>query len=136
VACRARRRSAAPEPVPGAEALHLWAPNFTELEWKDIITLHDHDAIGEFRQKLVEAESTVAGLADPERQIALKDIGYQAALDSRRSETTKWLDFGIDLAAGAVVDLVPYGGSRLLRGHWRCQAPQGQDRMDGDPAGP
>jgi hypothetical protein len=125
-----------PEPVPGAEALHLWAPNFTELEWKDIITLHDHDAIGEFRQKLVEAESTVAGLADPERQIALKDIGYQAALDSRRSETTKWLDFGIDLAAGAVVDLVPYGGSRLLRGHWRCQAPQGQDRMDGDPAGP
>jgi hypothetical protein len=37
------------EPIPGAEALHLWAPN-------------DHDAIGEFRQKLVEAESTVAGL--------------------------------------------------------------------------
>jgi hypothetical protein len=99
-----------PEPVPGAEALHLWAPNFTALEWNEIIKLHDHDAIGEFRQKLVEAESTVAGLADPGRQIALKDIGYQAALDSLRSKTAKWLDFGIDLAAGAVVDLVPYGG--------------------------
>jgi hypothetical protein len=41
------------EPVPGAEALHLWAPNFTELEWRHIISLHDHDAIGEFREKLV-----------------------------------------------------------------------------------
>jgi hypothetical protein len=99
-----------PEPVPGAEALHLWAPNFTELEWKDIIKLHDHDAIGELRQKLVEAESTVAGLAEPERQLALKDIGYQASLDALRSRTTKWLDVGIDLAVESVVDLVPYGG--------------------------
>jgi len=27
-----------------------------------------------------------------------------------RSKTTKWLDVGIDLAVGSVVDLVPYGG--------------------------
>jgi hypothetical protein len=98
------------EPIPGAEALHLWAPNFTKLEWKDIIKLHNHDAIGEFRQTLIEAESTVAGLQEGERELALKDLGYQAALDSLRSKTAKWRDFGIDLALGSVIDLIPYGG--------------------------
>jgi hypothetical protein len=99
-----------PEPIPGAEALHLWAPNFTGLEWKDIIKLHEHEAIGEFRVKLVEAEATVAGLPDDERRVALKDIGYQAALDALRAKATKWRDLGLDLAMESVVDLIPYGG--------------------------
>src|SRR5262249_50290571 len=90
-----------PEPVSGAEALHLWAPNFTELQWQDIIKLHDHDAIGEVRQKLVEAEATGGGPAGPERQVGLKDIGYQAALESLRSKTAKRVDVGIDLAVGS-----------------------------------
>jgi hypothetical protein len=63
------------ERVPGATALHLWAPNFTTLDWKQLIALHDHDAIGEFRQKLVEAEQTISGLDLDERELALKDIG-------------------------------------------------------------
>lgn len=98
------------EPVPGATALHLWAPNFTTLTWKQIIALHDHDAIGDFRQKLVEAEQTVSGLPEDERELALKDIGYQAALDALRSRSAQWRDLGAELVVGSIVDLVPYGG--------------------------
>jgi hypothetical protein len=98
------------EPIPGAAALHLWAPNFTKLEWKHILELHDHDAIGEFRQKLVEAEQTVTGVPKNERAVALKDIGYQAALEALRDRSAGWIDLGIDMAIGSVVDLIPYGG--------------------------
>jgi hypothetical protein len=58
--------------VSGTEALHLWAPNFTDLPWKRIIELHDHDAIGEFRAKLAEAEEQCANLSGAERSLALK----------------------------------------------------------------
>jgi len=98
------------EPIPGAAALHLWAPNFTNLEWKHILDLHDHDAIGEFRQKLVEAEQTVVGLPEQERDVALKDIGYQAALDALRARSAGWVDLGVDIAVGSLIDLIPYGG--------------------------
>lgn len=49
-------------------------------------------------------------LAEPERQLALKDIGYQAALKALRAKAARWRGLGLDLAAGSVIDLIPYGG--------------------------
>jgi hypothetical protein len=116
------------EPVPGAAALHLWAPNFTTLDWKQIVALHDHDAIGEFRQKLVEAEETVSGLGENERELALKDIGYQAALDALKDRSARWRDVGAELLIGSLVDLVPYGGLlySMITGGARVQKQQSE----------
>src|SRR5207237_7549646 len=47
------------ERTPGVLALYALAPNFTDLPWPDIIALHDDDAIGAFRAKMVEFESEV-----------------------------------------------------------------------------
>ncbi len=61
--------------VPGSAALRAWVPAFHTVPWKDIVALHDHDAIGAFREKLIEAEEAVADLPEPERPTALKDVG-------------------------------------------------------------
>jgi hypothetical protein len=50
------------------------------VPWKDIVALHDHDAIGAFREKLIEAEDSVAGLPGTERPNALKDFGIEELL--------------------------------------------------------
>ena len=95
----------------GAEALHLWAPNFTALPWKRIIELHDHGAIGEFRAKIAEAEEECAGLSEGERLLALKDIGYQAALLKAARLMPDWTDVAVDAGVGALIDIVPWGGT-------------------------
>jgi hypothetical protein len=58
---------------PGANALRLWSPNFSELSWETIIGAHDHDAIGAFRSKLLEAEQKVAPLPADQQDEALRD---------------------------------------------------------------
>ena len=97
--------------IVGTEALQLWAPNFTDLPWKRIIELHDHEAIGEFRAKIAEAEEQCANLSGEDRALALKDIGYQAALQKAGRLTPGWVDIGVDVAAGALIDIVPWGGT-------------------------
>lgn len=98
------------ERAPGALALHLWAPNFTYLSWKRIIELHDHDAIGAFRAKLVEAEEQVVSLPEEEQEVALRDIGYREALEKVRALTPTRSDVAVDVAAGVVFDWLPFGG--------------------------
>ena len=85
-------------------------PNFTTLSWKRVIELHDHDAIGAFRAKLIEAEETVADLDESERELALKDIGYQELLRKVRELMPTWGGVAAEAGAGALIDLLPYGG--------------------------
>jgi hypothetical protein len=90
--------------APGAVALYALAPNFTELPWPDIIALHDDDAIGAFRAKLVEFEHEVADRPEHEWDAAIKDLGLDAAIKKANERLGKpahiVADVAVDLAAG------------------------------------
>ena len=69
---------------PGTEALTVWIPDFSDRPWHDIIALHDHDAIGAFRAKLVEAELEIAPLRGRDRRTALAQVGLRETTEALR----------------------------------------------------
>lgn len=92
--------------IPGAEALSLWIPDFTNKPWHDLIALHDHEAIGTFRAKLLEAEAEVAGLKGTKRKLALKDIGLREITDALRKRFPTLREAALDVALDAVSGVV------------------------------
>jgi hypothetical protein len=66
--------------TPGAVALHALAPDFTGLPWRDVIALHDDDAIAELRAKFVEFEEAVADRPEEEHVEAIADLALDASL--------------------------------------------------------
>lgn len=93
--------------VPGAEALSLWIPDFSNKPWHDVIALHDHDAIGAFRAKLLEAETEVSGLKGATRTHALQEIGLREVTESLRKRFPTLregaFDVALDVASGIVL---------------------------------
>jgi hypothetical protein len=73
------------ESPPGSDALLAWVPDFSQLPWNEIIALHDHDAIGAFRGKLIEAEEKVAQVAEADRAAALAQFGIAELSDALRA---------------------------------------------------
>ncbi len=92
--------------VPGAEALSLWIPDFTNRPWHDLIALHDHDAIGAFRAKLLDAEAEVAGLKGTKRKLALKEIGMREVTSALRKRFPTLREAALDVALDAVSGVV------------------------------
>jgi hypothetical protein len=90
--------------TPGALALHALAPDYTALSWPDVIALHDDDAIGAFRAKLVELEEAVADRAEDEWEQAIYDLGFEEALrqanDRLPSVRAELADVAVDIATG------------------------------------
>ena len=90
--------------APGALALHALAPDYTALSWADIIALHDDDAIGAFRAKLVELETAVAHSPEEEWEQAIFDLGFDESLRKANerlpSARSQVADVAVDLAAG------------------------------------
>jgi hypothetical protein len=101
--------------APGSAALRVWVPDFSQLSWPDVIALHDHDAIGSFREKLVEAEQAIAGIRDEERETALRDF-YLAELadkvaDLLPSRKRIGLEVGSSLAVDALTHAISFAGT-------------------------
>jgi hypothetical protein len=90
--------------TPGMLALYALAPNFTALPWPDIIALHDHDAIGVFRARMVEFEHEVADRPQHEWAEAIKDLGLEEAIakaNERLGRPRRIVgEIAVDLAAG------------------------------------
>jgi hypothetical protein len=90
---------------PGILALYALAPNFTALPWPDIIALHEDDAIGAFRAKMVELEYEVADRPEEEWEEAIRELGLDEAIAkvNKRLGNPKNIaaDVAIDLAAGS-----------------------------------
>ncbi len=101
--------------MPGSAALDLWVPDFTEVAWPDILALHDHDAIGGFREALIAAEEQVSHLAEPDRTLALKDHALDALAERVRELLPTKGRIGVDIGSSLVLDLVsglfPLGGT-------------------------
>jgi hypothetical protein len=74
---KAERETAEARRVPGADALTIWIPDFTNVPWREIIALHDHDAIGAFRAVLREAEDEARRAEPAERATVLAQIGLR-----------------------------------------------------------
>jgi hypothetical protein len=95
--------------VPGASALRSWVPAFHTVPWKDIVALHDHDAIGAFREKLIEAEEAVAGLPEPERLVALKDFGLDELIKKLREHIRTPRGVAAEIGGSLALDLLSVG---------------------------
>jgi hypothetical protein len=95
--------------TPGAIALYALAPNFAQLPWPDIIALHDDDAIGGFRAKMVEFEHEVRDLPESEWETAIQDPGLDDAIEKANARLAKpthiAADVAVDLAAGSLPGL-------------------------------
>jgi hypothetical protein len=93
----------APRP-PGSDVLKVWIPDFTHVPWRDVIALHDHDAIGAFRSKLVEAEEEALHVDAAERPKVIAQIGIrESARDMHRYLPTLHgfvFSVGLDLVIG------------------------------------
>lgn len=102
---KARRAdSSRSDTLPGATALAVWIPDFTGVPWKEIIALHDHDAIGAFRAKLAEAEDEAKTVEPAERQTLLAQIGLRESARALEkyfpSLKGSAFSIGLDLAVG------------------------------------
>lgn len=94
---------------PGEQALSVWVPDFTSLPWKDVIALHDHNAIGAFREKLSEAEEEVSHLGPAERPIALAQFGITQLVEEMKKLVPTARGLAVDVALDATVGLLSLG---------------------------
>jgi hypothetical protein len=101
--------------MPGSAALRTWVPAFHKLGWKDIIALHDHDAVCSFREKLIEAEEEVSELPEAERLSALKDFQVdelaKALRDHLPTAGRVAIQVGTSLALDVLASAVPLLGT-------------------------
>jgi hypothetical protein len=106
LAFKVKHAQASANGVSGADALSLWVPDFSSRPWHDVIALHDHDAIGKFREKLAEAEAETAGLTGRARERALAEIGLRETTEALRrrfpSVKRRALDVALEAFAGLV----------------------------------
>jgi hypothetical protein len=92
--------------VPGSSALAAWVPAFHTVPWKDIVALHDHDAIGTFREKLIEAEETVPDLPESERRDALKEFEIDELAKKVRELVPTRGRVAVEVGTGLAIDLL------------------------------
>lgn len=99
---------AAPEAgaTPGARALEVWVPNFSRVPWPDVIALHDHDAVGAFRERLIEAEENVAVLPESEQREALQDLQVEALARKLIELMPDYEKLALDLGRGLLLDAI------------------------------
>jgi hypothetical protein len=95
-----------PVEPPGSDTLSVWVPDFSDRPWRDIIALHDHDAIGSFREKLIEAEMEVAPLRGRARTAALAQIGMREEAEALRRHFPSRKRRAADVAFEAISGLV------------------------------
>jgi hypothetical protein len=95
--------------VPGSSALRAWVPAFHTVPWKDILALHDHDAIGAFREKLIYAEEAVADLPEPDRPAALKDIGFDELVKEIQERVPTRGRVALEVGTSLMLDLLSAG---------------------------
>ncbi len=97
--------------------MRLWVPAFDTVPWKDIIALHDHDAIGIFREKLIEAEEAVAELPEAERDSVLKELQVDAMAKKIEELVPTRTRVAVEVGQGLLLDLlstaVPYLGTMV-----------------------
>jgi hypothetical protein len=109
--------------TPGAVALYALAPDFTELPWNDVIALHDDDAIGAFRAKMVEFESAVADRPETEWSDAIKDLGLDAAIQKANERIDRPAAIATEVAVDLIAGLFPIvsQATTLAKGIARAQ---------------
>jgi hypothetical protein len=95
-------------------ALSVWVPNFACIPWKDILALHDHDAVGFFREELTKAHEIIGPLEEPERSLALKELQVQHLGDRLRRLEPTMKKLGADFIVNLLLDLVPIPGAGAL----------------------
>lgn len=95
--------------VPGSSALKAWVPAFHAVPWKDIVALHDHDAIGAFRAKLIEVEDAVVDLPEQDRPAALKDIGLDELAKKVRELIPTRGRVAVEVGTNLLLDLLSTG---------------------------
>jgi hypothetical protein len=111
----------------GAAALRILVPDFTSIPWPDIIALHDHDAIGAFREKLTAMELSTHDRPPAERSTALHKEALEAmtAEFERRSSSGsrrfRRIAQGVGLEALSIV--APFSGTIIQAvqevAHWQ-----------------
>jgi hypothetical protein len=84
--------------------LSIWIPDFTRIPWRDVIALHDHNAIGAFRAKLAEAEDEASGVEAHERPTVIAQIGLRESARELQRHFPQLqgsvFSVGLDLAIG------------------------------------
>ena len=94
--------------------MHLWAPDFTRIPWPEIIALHDHDAVGAFREKLTAAEAATASIGDlNERALAIKEIALDEATRAIKRLLPTYRELAADVLLDTTVGLIPFAGTVL-----------------------
>jgi hypothetical protein len=103
-----------PSDANGARPLQLWAPDFTRIPWPEIIALHDHDALGAFREKLTAAEAATASIGDlNERALAIKEIGLEEASRAIKRLTPTYRELAADVLLDTAVGFIPFASNVL-----------------------
>lgn len=100
----------APEIDRAVSTLRVWVPNFARVPWKEILALHDHDALGTFREELGKAQEVVGPLGEPDRSLALKELQVQHLGSRLRRLEPSLRRLGADFVLNVILDLVPIPG--------------------------
>jgi hypothetical protein len=93
--------------APGARALHALAPNFSLLPWADIIALHDDDAIGAFRARLLEFEAEVEARSEEEWEDAIRELALDEAIKKANDRIPRTTETVAEVAVDFLAGLVP-----------------------------
>jgi hypothetical protein len=92
--------------APGSAALRVWVPDFSQLPWPDVIALHDHDAIGAFREKMLEAERGLVGVPEEARETVLRDFFLTELADKLSDLMPSPSKVGLEIGGGLLFDAV------------------------------